>query len=187
MAVVISDTTELMLIILSFIIVLITFFKLRSQKFSYYDNSDMNYNEALLIIGLGAIYLFGFYTILAVLNNGLQSNIEYLLLAIQIITILESTFQSILIIDCLKMYTKDKGVKKTKPGRSLLTMLILIDVSLWMSETFSVKKYDMNTTQLEYYDIIFWSIVSSIASPLGIFFRFHASVCLSDIWKDLYE
>jgi hypothetical protein len=85
------------------------------------------------------------------------------------------------------MHTKDKEIKQSKPGRSLITVLILVNVSLWLSETFSVKKYDMNTIQLEYYDIIFWSIVSSITSPLGIFFRFHASVCLSDIWKDLYE
>ena len=145
------------------------------------------FGETFSAVFLYIVNLFGFYTILAVLNNGVESKVEYLLLAIQIITILESTMQSILIIDCLKMYTKDKELKKTKPGRSLLTVLILIDVSLWLSETFSVKKYDMNTVQLEYYDIIFWSIASSIASPLGIFFRFHASVCLSDIWKDLYE
>ena len=89
-AVLISDATELMLLILSCIIVCATFFKLRRHKFSFYDNSEMNYNEALLIVGLGAIYLFGFYTILAVSHNGLQSNIEYLIIAIQIITILES-------------------------------------------------------------------------------------------------
>ncbi len=187
MAKVVSDTTELMLITLSFVVVVTLFFKLKRHKFSYEDNSKMDYNEALLIVGLGAIHLFGFYTIMAVLNNGLESKIEYLLLAIQIATILESTFQSILIIDCLKMFSKDIYLKRTKPGRSLLTVLILIDVSLWLYETFSAKKYDMNTIQLGYYDIIFWSIISSITTPIGIFFRFHASVCLSEIWKNLYE
>ena len=186
-AVIISDTTELLLIIISLIIVITVYLIFKRNNFSYKENSEMDYNEALLMVGLGAIYLFGFYSILAILNNGIDSQIEYLLLSIQIVTLVESTIQSILIIDCLRMYTKDKQIKKIKPGRSLLTFLILINVSLWMSETFSVKKYDMNIIQLGYYDIIFWSIVSSIAAPLGIFFRFHATVCLSEIWKDLYE
>ena len=187
MAKFISDSTELMLITVSFLIVTTLYIKLKRSNFSYIDNSKTDYNEVLLIIGLGAIHLYGFYTIVAIAKNGIESKIEYLLLAIQVMSIFESTFQSILIIDCLKMFTKDKEIKKRKPGRSLLTLLMLIDVSLWLSETFSAKKYDMNPIQLEYYDIIFWSIISSIASPLGIFFRFHSSVCLSDIWKDLYE
>lgn len=187
MAKVVSDSTELMLITLSCIVVATLFLKLKRHHFSYDDNSKMDYNEGLLVVGLGAIHLFGFYTIMAVLNNGIESKTEILLLLIQIMTIVESTLQSILIIDCLKMYSKDEKLKKTKPGRSLITVLILIDVSLWLYETFSAKKYDMNTIQLGYYDIIFWSIISSIASPLGIFFRFHASVCLSEIWKNLYE
>ena len=147
----------------------------------------MGYNEALIILGLTGIYLFGFYSIVAIFDKGFDTNVEFWLFNIQVVSIIESTFQSVLIIDGLKMYTKTKDVKKNKPGRSLIAVLILIDVSLWLSETFSIKKYEMNTIQLEYYNIVFWSVASSISSPLAIFFRFHASVCLSDIWKTLYE
>lgn len=186
-AVEISEITELLLVSLSLFIVIITFIKFKIVKFSYKLTFEMGYNETLVIVGLSGIYLFGFYSIIAILHDGFESNVEILSLAIQIASIFEATLQSILIIDGLKMYTRDKEIKKFKPGRSLLTLLILVNVSLWLSETFSVKKYDMNTIQLDYYDIVFWSIVSSVSSPLAIFFRFHASVCLSDIWKTLYE
>ena len=182
----ISETTELVLVILSFVIVIATFIKLKRHDFNYNHDSKMDYNQVLLIVGLGAIYLFEFYSIIAVLDNDVE-RIEYLLISVQLMTIIESTLQSVFIIHSLNIFTNEKHFKKTKPGRSLITALILINVSLWLSETFSVKKYDMNKIELNYYNITFWSIVSSIAAPLGIFFRFHASVCLTDIWKDLYE
>jgi hypothetical protein len=100
------------------------------NKFSY-KLTEFHYNEVLLMVGIAGIYLFGFYTIIAILHNGVESPVEALFLSIQFVSIFESTVQSILIIDCVKMYTKDKNVKKSKPARSLITLLILIDVSLW--------------------------------------------------------
>jgi hypothetical protein len=186
-AVQISECTELILVSLSLGISILIYIKLKRVNFSQRLTFEMDYNETLVVVGLAGIFLFGFYSIIAILENGLHTSVEILSFSIQLMSIVEATFQSVLIIDGLKMFTKSRAVKKHKPARSMITMLILIDMSLWLSETFSVKKYDMNTIQLDYYDIVFWSIVSSISSPLAIFFRFHASVCLSDMWKTLYE
>ena len=184
---VISKMSEICLICFSMIVAAITYIKLKYYKFQQKYADDMNYNEILIIVGLAGIYLFSGYSIIAITNSGVGNFIEALSLSIQVMSVIESTFQSILIINCLKMYTKNIQNKKNKPARSSIILLILIDVSLWLMETFSIKKYDMNQTQLDYYDIVFWSIVSSISSPFAIFFRFHASVCLCDIWKTLYE
>jgi hypothetical protein len=187
-AVTISELTELLLIAISLLTTAaICITLLRVKHFSQKVSFDMDYNETLVVVGLGGIYMYGFYSIIAILNAGLVSTVAVLSFSIQLAGIVEATFQSFLIVNTLKMFTRDKQTRKKKPARSLITMLILIDVSLWLSETFSVKKYDMNRVQLDYYDIVFWSIVSSIASPLAIFFRFHASVCLSDVWKTLYQ
>ncbi len=186
-AIKLSELTELCLLIFSMFIVVCIFVKLKDKNFSHELDSDLCYNSVLTIIGLAGVYLYGFYSLIAILNNETSSNIENLSFLIQLFSIIESTMQSVLIINGLKMYTKDKNTMKSKPGRSLITLLLLLDVCLWLSETMSVKKYEMNWAQLVYYDIIFWSIVTSISSPLAIFFRFHASVCLSDIWKTLYE
>lgn len=186
-AIKLSETTELCLLTFSMVIVINIFIKLKFHKFQHKLEENLCYNSVLTIVGLAGVYLYGFYSIIAILNNGLSSNIENLSLLIQLFSIIESTIQSVLIINGFKMYTKNKQTLKNKPGRSLITLLILLDVCLWLSETLSVKKYEMNMVQLDYYDIVFWSIVTSISSPLAIFFRFHASVCLSDIWKTLYE
>ena len=187
MAIQLSEMTELILILLSFVITIAVYYKFKTIDFGQKLSFDIGYNETLVILGLAGIYLFSFFSLIAIFDKGVNNTVTALSLCIQLTSIVEGTLQSVLIIDGLKMYTKTKEVMKTKPARSLITLLILINVSLWLSETFSVKKYEMNMIQLDYYDIVFWSIVSSISSPLAIFYRFHASVCLSDIWKTLYE
>jgi hypothetical protein len=187
LAVKLSEMTELLLVALSFVISISIYYKFKTVDFGQKLSFQMGYNETLLLLGLSGIYLFSFFSLIALFDKGLNTTIEMLSLSIQVTSVIEASLQSVLIIDGLKMYTKTKQVKKAKPGRSLIALLILINVSLWLSDTFSVKKYEMNRIQLDYYDIVFWSIVSSISSPLAIFFRFHASVCLSEIWKTLYE
>ena len=172
-----SEATELILVILSLITNIVTILKLKMVKFDHKISYSMGYNETLVLIGLAGVYLFSFYTIIAELENGLTTHIEKLSFSIQVTTLVESTIQAIFIINGCKMFTRDSHIRKSKPGRSFVTLLILINVSLWMSDTFSVKKYDMNTIQLDYYNVVFWSIASSISSPLAIFYRFHASVC----------
>lgn len=186
-AIELSEITELTLIIISFITVILTIIKLKMVKFDHKVSYEMGYNEALILVGLAGIYLFGFYSIIAVTNNGLKDSTEILALVVQVAILIESSVQSVFIINALKMYTKSHNIRKSKPGRSFVTFMILINVSLWVSDTFSIKKYDMNTIQLDYYNVVFWSIVSSISSPLAVFYRFHASVVWSDIWKTLYE
>lgn len=187
MVIQLSEYIELFLLSISLMTVIAIICKLKYHKFESSLDSSLDYNSLLTMIGLAGIYLYGFYSIIAIVNNHKMTQLENLFLTIHILSIVESTFQTILIINALKMYTSKEANKNNKPARSLIILLILIDVSLWLVETLCVKKYDMNEMQLEYFDIVFWSIVSSISSPLAIFFRFHASVCLSDVWKTLYE
>jgi hypothetical protein len=182
-----SEITELVLLFSSLIISISIFITLNRNGFKYKVIQKFCYNSLLTVVGLAGVYLYGFYSIIALVSLEKKTNVHKVSIFIQIFSIIESTVQSGLIINGLKMFTEDRLNLKNKPGRSLITLLILLDVSLWLSETMSVKKYDMNGAQLDYYDIVFWSIVNSISSPLAIFFRFHASVCLSDIWKTLYE
>jgi hypothetical protein len=182
----ICEITELILIVISGVVVIIAFLKLK--RFGYLNEKMVtNYNQTLLMIALIGIYLFSFFSIVAICAKGIHSYTDTLSLVIHILSLLEGTVQCAFILDGLRRCAEDLKTKKEKPARSLITLLIMTNLCLWLTETFSVKKYDMNTIQLEYYNIIFWSIATSIATPLAIFFRFHSSVCLSDIWKTLYQ
>ena len=72
------------------------------------------------------------------------------------------------------------------PAREVITLLIMLDLSLWFEETTTTTKHEANPFQLAFYHVIPWSIIAAIATPLQIFFRFHASVCLSHVWENMY-
>ena len=131
--------------------------------------------------------MFSLYSIIAIAEHQEESEIDSIFLPSHILLIVESTIQSGFLINAMKMYSPDKQMRKTKPGRSLITMLVFLNLCLWGLDTFNAKKYDMSHTQLDYYNVVFWSMVSSISTPLSIFFRFHSSVCFSEIWSSLYE
>ncbi len=56
-----------------------------------------------------------------------------------------------------------------------------------MHDSLSANKVKLNPLQTEYYDAGTWSIVQAFTSPLSIFYRFHSSVCLADIWQEIYH
>lgn len=51
----------------------------------------------------------------------------------------------------------------------------------------SAKKVRLNPSQVAYYDASTWAIIQAFTSPLSIFYRFHSSVCLADIWQEVYH
>ncbi len=61
-----------------------------------------------------------------------------------------------------------------------------MNVTLWFFDTFSAKRFDTKPFLTDHFGEIKWSIINAFSSPLAIFYRFHSSVCLSDIWYGLY-
>jgi len=56
-----------------------------------------------------------------------------------------------------------------------------------LHDSLSAKKVKVNPLQVAYYDASTWAIIQAFTSPLSIFYRFHSSVCLADIWQEVYH
>lgn len=92
-----------------------------------------------------------------------------------------------MIIDGLRRCSNSKELRKRKPGREVLTFLIVCNVALWIMETFEIKSESIRSEYYDFYGKVFWSIVGHMCLPLKMFYRFHSSVCIVDIWKFAYE
>lgn len=91
------------------------------------------------------------------------------------------------ICDALRRCSNSDELRKKKPGRELVTFLTIANVSLWIFYTFSVKNANTQDERYYYYGDVLWSILNHLSLPLIMFYRFHASVCLVDIWRHSYE
>jgi hypothetical protein len=103
-----------------------------------------------------------------------------------ILSIAQGTFQTLFILECLRRYALHNEPFMRKPARELITALLLTNVSMWFFDTFSAKRFETKPFLLEHFGILKWSIINAFSSPIAIFYRFHSSVCLSDIWYGLY-
>ena len=181
---IIIEILEIVLIILSAVITIAALN--RTRKLPMIEISSMEFDELLLVVSLVGIYIFSVFSTFSIIFNKQRKPNGYLSLATSIISMIEGTLQTYLIFSCLKRRAVDPKDREEKPGRELFTLLIIIDLCLWISDTFAFKTFEVSTYQLDYYSILTWSIISTISTPLAIFFRFHSSVCLSDCWKSVY-
>lgn len=113
-------------------------------------------------------------------NCQLERNFESLL------EFIEGTVHALFILIALRKHLK-RASKHNFPAREMITLLITLDLSLWFEKTTTTTKHQANPFQLAFYHVIPWSIIAAIATPLQIFFRFHASVCLSHLWTNMYN
>ncbi|CAF3776162.1 unnamed protein product [Rotaria sordida] len=98
----------------------------------------------------------------------------------------EGTVHALFILLALRKRLK-RSPKHKYPAREMITLLIMLDLSLWFEKTTTTTKHEANPFQLAFYHVVPWSIIAAIATPLQIFFRFHASVCLSHVWANMYN
>uniref|UniRef100_A0A0K8TBB5 Otopetrin-3 n=1 Tax=Lygus hesperus TaxID=30085 RepID=A0A0K8TBB5_LYGHE len=100
---------------------------------------------------------------------------------------LQVLVQTPFIIDGLRRCSNSKSLRGKKPGRELLTFLIVCNVTMWITETFEIKSHsDLSDPRSTYYGQFLWSSITHLTFPLTMFYRFHSSVCMVDIWKSAY-
>lgn len=69
----------------------------------------------------------------------------------------------------------------------MITFLLIINLSMWVIYTFALKQAENSDIFIVYYSGLAWKIISNLSLPLIIFFRFHSTVCLADIWTNAYR
>lgn len=139
-------------------------------------------------------------------------------LAILVQTLLQTTFildascrsdlcclSLVLIMSSLRFVTSEKEVVD-KPGRQVVTFLLVCNLAMWMMNTLETNRADSHPIQAEFFGgHLAWPIITHISMPLAIFyrwqfcclfqikyynrinFRFHSTVCLFEIWKKSFK
>lgn len=100
---------------------------------------------------------------------------------------LQVVFQTVFIIDAMHRSFHFDPLRFQKPGREFITFAVLLNLTSWIVYTFEMRASEQFFSETLFYGETLWMIVSHTTLPLMLFYRFHASVCLADIWKFAYE
>lgn len=152
--------------------------------------------EHVLDQNLLVFALFGYYTLLSamVIASLFQTNApaEFgfwarVVGAMCIIDFIEISVQVSFIGDGLRRKAVTQENVTEKPGRSFVTFLLICNLGLWVVNTFMLKESYGFQLFSSYYGNLAWVIILNTTLPLAIYYRFHASVCLSEIWQHAYK
>ncbi|ULT86206.1 hypothetical protein L3Y34_006113 [Caenorhabditis briggsae] len=142
-------------------------------------------DEILLIIGLVGELVYcsiGFDMII----NGKRTGKDAPNLAIAVFTfrIVQVIVQAIYILIASRLRCLSATNAQYQPGKQTLTFLIIINITLFVYHVFEGMKNMYGFPSImenKYFELL------NISSPLVVFYRFHSSACLAEIWKHTYS
>lgn len=186
-AITLYQCTELILLALSLLTCIAIMIRFRVLKLSELSEEGA-FDDNLLLVGLiGMIFydLFLLVPALEAINSGLI--VARLFAAKALLEIIQSMLQVFFILEASRRCAGSLAHVRNKPGRTLITFLLILNLAMWFVNTFEVKRADNQSIHIDYYTGMAWKIITHIALPMIVFFRFHSTVCLSDIWANAYR
>jgi hypothetical protein len=155
------------------------------QKLPFDDNCPKGLDSILLIISLLGVFLFDSFCMLYAAYNTIIYEVVMGIIR-PLLSSVQSTIQVVFIFDAGHRFTNTTELSKLKPGRELVIFTLMLNMSLWAMYTFQARTMFNDTTFNNLYDKHAWVIITHLTIPLVIFFRFHSTTCLYEIWKHAY-
>ena len=178
--------TEISLMVVTAIGIVWGFKRLSSLKFlqAYFLSVD----SVLLIVALSGSYIYLFFIFISVLSsNQLLEAIGIMSVIAIVFALVQITMQIVFILDGLCRCAHNDTQMYEKPGRSVVTFLLVCNLAMWVVSMFEIKKTQVVSMHEFFYGNLAWNIITHVCVPLLIFFRFHSAICLSKIWYNAYQ
>ena len=183
MEVIAAHSSEITLYVLSSIAVVVAFYQM---KFLGYDcQHKVELDHILLLVAQTGLFM---YSVFVVVGGHSLYEVENLLTFLAGITeFLQAILQTMFLLNATRCYAKTKEHETQKPGREMVTFLIMSNLSMWAVNTFETLNASLHPGQFEFYGMWAWTIILHLSMPLAIFYRFHSTVVLCEIWSTAYE
>ncbi|XP_046748547.1 proton channel OtopLc-like isoform X2 [Diprion similis] len=140
-----------------------------------------NLDATLLAAAQAGVYLHCLFSVVGgFLTTGPRWGIA---LTADILALVQSTVQTLLI----KVAWRRRSATYDKPGKELITFLIVANIALWSVNTLEKSRAGVRPQHIEFFGVWAWTIITHVSMPLAIFFRFHSAICLFEVWKSCYK
>lgn len=159
-------------------------YRMKDMHFDRQGHSGLE--QTLLLISLSGLMLYSTFSIVsAIFHYGTLEGC--LTIVTNSIMVFQASTQALFIIVGLRMTVANAHQVRAKPGRECITFLLISNFAMFGINVFETQKMEHNPLQVALYGTKAWSIFTHVSVPLGIFYRFHSTVCLSNIWKQAWK
>ncbi|XP_012232098.1 proton channel OtopLc isoform X6 [Linepithema humile] len=185
LAIYLADVSHCVLMALSIIAIIIGFIRVQSLKFKAEEQSDLN--DILLRVSAFGLFIYAVFSVIAGSLAAFTHEPNLLVMVTGLLSVAQVVLQMLFIADVSRRRVHLPEHDRSKPGRQVVTFLLICNVTMWVIYTFETQKVIANPVQLDFYGFLAWAIVQRVTLPLCIFHRFHSAVTLAEIWKTSYK
>ncbi|XP_012263262.1 proton channel OtopLc-like isoform X2 [Athalia rosae] len=174
---------ELTLYGMSTLATLVGMFQMR--KLRYDGGRNLELDNILLVAAQTGMFIYSTFTIIG--GHFTVENHTVLVLVTALASVVQTTCQTIFILDASRRSVATPEQIRRKPGREIVTFLLVTNLAMWAINTLEKSRAESHPVQLHFYGLWAWTIITHVSMPLAIFYRFHSTVCLCEIWKRAYK
>nr|XP_022912119.1 otopetrin-3-like [Onthophagus taurus] len=160
-------------------------FRVQSLKFRIEEQNDLN--DILLRVSAFGLFLYATFTVIAGTLKPTTREPNLLIMMTGTLAIVQVLLQLLFIADVSRRRVHLPEHDRSKPGRQVVTFLLICNITMWIIYTFEMKKVEANPIIPRFYGFLAWAFIQRLTLPLCIFHRFHSAVTLAEIWKTSYK
>ncbi|KAA0203436.1 hypothetical protein HAZT_HAZT004219, partial [Hyalella azteca] len=176
LAIYLADVSHCGIMVLSIVAIFIGFCRVRQLRF--HGEREEELDDILLMVSAFGLFAYAIFSAVAGSLSAYTEEPNLLVLVI---------IQMVFIKDTQRRQVRLPEHERTKPGRQIITFLLICNLAMWIVYTFETQKVEANPVQLEFFGKLAWTILLRCTIPLAIFHRFHSTVVLAAIWKNSYK
>ncbi|CAJ0934245.1 unnamed protein product, partial [Mesorhabditis belari] len=166
------------------------------RKLQYYSNVEKESNKSdkahtelldqiLLSLGLVGELIYSVAGLVGLTGDRHWVALAFVLLVVHICRILQVGLQTFLLYMAGRVRVSGAD-RVSQPGKQAVTFLLVANLALFLMNLFESEKAGVSDIITDFYGKRSWVFLVRSFSPLTIFYRFHSSVCLAEIWKNVY-
>lgn len=179
--------TEIVMYCLTTVGLIAAMVKMRDLKYiRKQDNEGMNLDCSLLAVAQSGIYIYSTFAIIGHLFS-LHVEGSRIGLISEVIGIFQTSLQTLFIFNSWWRRCKGANQNRQKPGRQIITFLLVSNMAMWIVSTLAKNQAGFRPTHMLFFGPWAWTIITHVSMPLAIFYRFHSTICLFEIWKTVYK
>ncbi|VVC38319.1 Otopetrin [Cinara cedri] len=157
--------------------------QVRQLKFDGLRNLELD--NILLVGAQTGTFIYSTFTIIS--GHFTEDDNTVLVLITASASLVQTFCQTVFILDASRRSCVTPDQIRKKPGREIVTFLLVSNLAMWAINTLEKSRADSHPIQLHFYGLWAWTIITHVSMPLAIFYRFHSTVCLCEIWKRSYK
>uniref|UniRef100_A0A1I7U4Q5 Otopetrin-2 n=2 Tax=Caenorhabditis tropicalis TaxID=1561998 RepID=A0A1I7U4Q5_9PELO len=176
---------ETVLFCVTLMAVFAAFIRMRKLQYRLHAHGQV-VDEILLIVGLAGEIVYCSTGLDLYLNErlGKVQGTSCLTVVAFVFRIVQVIVQSIFILVASRLRSLTASNIANQPGKQIITFLVVCNINLFIYHTFETIESNFG---FPHKMASVYSALLNISSPLVVFYRFHSSACLAEIWKHAYS